>query len=412
MCIVGIMTEVSAQTSPAPLPDAATVTMPGGATAPTTAPATPAADNATPNPNNNPGATTETRPGAGGGVDLEKMTLPDDADAYERLIAGMPDSDGDGEMLEPEGGEPPPAPAPAAAVASPAPAPVPATGEGADDGVLPPGALPSSYKVPVKDDPVLFHTLRFVKEAKLAGRALSLGEAEGMAKTLLGVPTTAPAAAPATEPSPGEPAAATPATGLDAQRETAYSAYEAARENFDAKAEADALREINRVERLIGQQEMTAAQQAAQAQVSAMESFNASWSRFEDQAHALFPSARDANSPLTQKAQELQDQYAASQDPALQAIYNSPSSVLFFYTQAAAALGLAPSAAPVPASPTSSSLPKSTPPPVPSHQPRLASALLASTSGTQTPAAPGGFDVNRITTSDQYESLVAMLPAN
>ncbi len=393
------MTEVQAQTPPAASDK---VTMPAGEAPPVAA--TPVADNPNPNPTNT-GATTEMQPGAGGGVDLETIGASD----YERLIEHMSD--------EPDDDAPP------EGEVKPVEQPKPALDDG--EGLLPPGKIPERYKVPTGDDPVLFHTLRFVKESRMAGGKLSAGEAEVMAKKFLGL-ETAPAAgesapagdAVATTANPA-PATASPATSwtldeLTAALEAAETRFEEAGEVIDGKGQAAALREINWLNREIAKATVEAQRAEAEAlvrQSEAQVAFERDWAASESTAHDLFAhvGAADPASAISLKAAEIQERYAASNDPALQAVYQSPNSPLLYYNLAAKELGIVPGVAPQgsgPAAPTSPT--KSTPPPVQRQVP-VGAALLASPGGTQQPAVQHQFNPNSLQTSHDYESYVASL---
>lgn len=393
------MTEVQAQTPPAASDK---VTMPAGEAPPVAA--TPVADNPNPNPTNT-GATTEMQPGAGGGVDLETIGASD----YERLIENMSD--------EPDDDAPP------EGEVKPVEQPKPALDDG--EGLLPPGKIPERYKVPTGDDPVLFHTLRFVKESRMAGGKLSAGEAEVMAKKFLGL-ETAPAAgesapagdAVATTANPA-PATASPATSwtldeLTAALEAAETRFEEAGEVIDGKGQAAALREINWLNREIAKATVEAQRAEAEAlvrQSEAQVAFERDWAASESTAHDLFAhvGAADPASAISLKAAEIQERYAASNDPALQAVYQSPNSPLLYYNLAAKELGIVPGVAPQgsgPAAPTSPT--KSTPPPVQRQVP-VGAALLASPGGTQQPAVQHQFNPNSLQTSHDYESYVASL---
>lgn len=73
--------------------------------------------------------------------------------------------------------------------------------------------------------------------------------------------------------------------------------------------------------------------------------FEQEWEKSLAQVLQLYPESANPESPLSKKAAEIQDAYAASKDPSLQAIYYSASSPLHFFQQAAAALHLKSTAA-------------------------------------------------------------------
>jgi hypothetical protein len=358
-------------------------------------------------------------------VDFEKM----DANAYERYIESLPD---DGAVIESDdldkGSAAAPAATPAAAAPAAAPAPPPPEvkpGEGTEheEGILAPGKLPARLKVPT-DDELSFHTARFFKESRQSGGKMTFGEAEALAKQFLGLggDTAAPAAGATAEPGAAEPAATpteAPATGrlaeLNQALEAATTAFEEASGLFDANAQGKALREINRLNREIAQATVEAQRDEAAAvtqQAAAQEAFMQQWQATEAQVHGMFAHAKAADpaSPLHQRAAEIQASYRDSQDPAMQAIYNSPNSVLLYFTQAAAELGIQPSAAPAPAVASPPSSVKSTPPPVSRHVP-VGAALLATQQSGNKPAVPGGLNLDAITTSHQLEALIERMAA-
>lgn len=414
------MTEVSAQTPTPPPSD--TVQPVGGAPTPAAVP--PTADTATPNPNaNNPAATLETPHGAGGGVDFENM----DTNAFERLLESLPEEGG--EVATPELGNQPAAPAaapanPPAAPAAATPAPTAEVKPGAEvtveheEGVLAPGKLPARIKVPT-DDELSFHTARFYKESRQGGGKMTFGEAEALAKQFLGL-DAAPAAtvddtgAAAPVPTTTQPPPTGRVAHLTEQLEAATAAFEAAAEGFDAKQQAASLREINRLNREIAEATVQAQREEAAAvtqQAAEHEAFLQSWHAAEAKAHAMFAHADAANpaSRLHQRAAAMQTEYRDSQDPAMQAIYNSPNSALFFFTQAAAELSIQPGMAPAGAAPVSPpSQVKSTPPPV-TRQVPVGAALLATGTGGNPAAhqAPPQFLPRSV---HEYEQLVENLP--
>lgn len=412
------MTEVQTQTTPTP--PAADEVKPVVSAPP--AADTPSADNATPNPTNPPGATTEMRPGAGGGVDLENM----DVNAYERLINQLPGNAAPD--LEPAEGGPsgqPHAPAPAqAAPANPPAAEVKPGNQDEEERILPPGQFPNGIKVPTKDDPLAFHTAQIFKESRRNRGNLTLGEAEVMARKMLGMEETpvqqqqqsAPpdaAASPASAPPQGV------TTGLRSEQLTAElvaleARFTEASENIDGAEQASVLREINRVNREITAALILESQQesaTAAAQVEAENQFLTDWKANEQKAFSMFQHADAANpqSALHQKVVEIQQRYQASQDPADQAIYQSANSPLWYFTLAAQELNIQPGAVTPPAG--LSSPQKSTPPPAPPHRP-IGPALLASSPAgtTQQPAATGNAIVNSINNVHDLETLIHQLP--
>jgi len=395
------MTEVSAQTTIPPTSD--TVQPVEGA--PLTALVSPASDNTTLNPNQS-AAKMETQAGAGGGVDLEKM----DTNAYERLMESLPE---EVEEVAPQGGA---APVPSTSLASPSAATLAEVQPGTvehEEGILAPGNLPSRLKVPT-DDPLSFHTARLFKEARLDNRPMTFGEAERLAMGILGMDAApSAAAAPATQ----EPAATpAPATGrladLTQALEEATTAFETAAEGFNAKDQAAALREINRLNREIAEAAGNAQRDEAAAvtqQAAEQAAFMEQWQAAETRVHGMFAhaGAADSNSALHQRAAEIQASYRDSQDPAMQAIYHSPNSVLLYFTQAASDLFIAPNAAP--ASSASPSPTKSTPPPV-SRQVPVGAALLATSTGGN-PAAFQGKHAYQPQSLHELEQIVERMAA-
>lgn len=352
------------------------------------------ADNVTLN-NQTPAASLE-KPvtGTGWGVDLDKVNDTESlAAAIEAMnLPPLPD-----ENAPPEA-QAPAAPAPAAPAPAPAAPPVPA-----EEALTRPGELPRNIKMPVRDE-LDFRIATSVKEARLNGRELSYAEAETQARTALGmVPAAAPApAAPAPEASPA-PAPA-PSSGSQEQSPdltAAYEAYQQARESFNAAAEATALQEINRLNRMETMREILQMQQQSVTAQQQQEQFNQRWEQTLATAAAAYPDAANPESALSQRAAEIQQSYAASQDPAMRAIYSSPTSALLYYQLAAADLQVAPQAPPAAPAPVL----KSTPQPVPGRQPPMAALLAGGHAGNPAPAAPS-FDPGRIQTSHDLDSLV------
>lgn len=334
----------------------------------------------------------------------------DDIKTEQDLNRAIELLDDDGSPLD-TGGTPVIAPAPVAAVQTPVVA-APAKVEGGDDdgdGLVVPGSRPRHYKMPISDD-VTFHALRLKKQAELNNTPLSLGKAEEMAKQLLGIGAVAPA--PATT-VPGE-AAQTPAPAtsvatvaalppeISGKLEAAYQAYQEARGQFDEEAEAKALREINDLNRQQTLIELRQQEVQIRQQDEAGQQFSQQWEASVKQGAAIYPDSANPQSALALKAAELQELYGASQDPAQQAIYQSPTSPLFFYQQAAAALGVAPLVAQAPAAVLN---PASPPQPAIVQQRPPVSALLASPAGTTTLAAPT-FDPMSIRSIHELEELV------
>ncbi len=335
-------------------------------------------------------------------MDFTKM----DANAYERYIESLPD---DGEVIESEDLGSAPATNPAAAPPEVKP------GEEHEEGILAPGKLPSRLKVPT-DDELSFHTARFFKESRQGGGKMTFGEAETLAKQMLGLADAAPAASGdvAANVQP-EPVVFEP-TGrlaeLTQQLEAATANFEQAAEGFDAKGQAAALREVNRLNREISKAMADSQREEADAvtqQAAAQETFMQQWQATEAQVHGMYAhaNAADPASPLHQRAAEIQASYRDSQDPAMQAIYNSPNSVLLYFTQAAGELAIQPSVAP--AAPVSPSSIKSTPPPVSRHVP-VGAALLATQQGGN-PAAFQGRTNYQPQSLHELEQLVERMAA-
>lgn len=346
------------------------------------------ADNVTHN-NQTPAASLE-KPveGTGWGVDLDKVN---DSESLALAIEAM------NLPPLPDENAPPEAPAPAAAAPAPAPAPAAPT----EEALTRPGEMPRNIKLPVRDE-LDFRVASAIKDARLNGRELSFADAEAQARTALGMaPAASPApSAPAPEAAPA--AAPTPATPQEQSPDltAAYEQYQQARENFDPVAEAAALQEINRLNRLETMREIAEQQQQSITAQQQQEQFNARWEQTLATAAAAYPDAANPDSALSQRAAEYQQMYAASNDPAMQAIYNSPTSALLYYQQAAADLQVAPQASPAPAP-----VLKSTPQPVPGRQPPMAALLAGGQSGNPAPAAPS-FDPGRIQTSHELDSLI------
>ncbi len=330
-------------------------------------------------------------------MDFTKM----DANAYERYIESLPD---DGEVIESED------------LGSAAAPPEVKPGEEHEEGILAPGKLPNRLKVPT-DDELSFHTARFFKESRQSGGKMTFGEAETLAKQMLGLTDAAPAASGyvAADVQP-EPVVFEP-TGrlaeLTQQLEAATANFEQAAEGFDAKGQAAALREVNRLNREISQAMAESQREEAEAvtqQAAAQETFMQQWQATEAQVHGMFAhaNAADPASALHQRAAEIQASYRDSQDPAMQAIYHSPNSVLLYFTQAAGELAIQPSSV-APATPVSPSSTKSTPPPVSRHVP-VGAALLATQQGGN-PAAFQGRTNYQPQSLHELEQLVERMAA-
>lgn len=349
------------------------------------------ADNVTLN-NQTPAAPSE-KPatGTGCGVDLDKVNDTESlAAAIEAMnLPPLPDENA-----------PPEAPAPAAPAPAPAAAPAPA-----EEALTRPGELPRNVRMPVRDE-LDFRIATAVKDARLNGRELSYTDAETQSRAALGMaPAASPApSAPAPEAAPAAAPAPAPSSGTQEQSAdltAAYAQYQQAREAFDAEAEAGALQEINRLNRMETMREIAQMQQQSVTVAQQQEQFNQRWEQTLATAAAAYPDAANPESALSQRAAEIQQSYAASQDPAMQAIYNSPTSALLYYQLAAADLQVAPQATPAAPAPVL----KSTPQPVPGRQPPMAALLAGGQSGNPAPAAPS-FDPGRIQTSHDLDSLV------
>lgn len=350
------------------------------------------ADNVTHN-NQTPAASLE-KPveGTGWGVDLDKVN---DSESLALAIEAM------NLPPLPDENAPPEAPAPAAAAPAPAPAPAAPT----EEALTRPGEMPRNIKLPVRDE-LDFRVASAIKDARLNGRELSFADAEASARLALGmVPTASPApSAPAPEAAPAAAPAPAPSSGPQEQSAdltAAYEQYQQARENFDPQAEALALQEINRLNRMETMREIAAQQQQNVTLAQQQEQFNQRWEQTLATAAAAYPDAANPESALSQRAAEIQQQYAASNDPAAQAIYNSPTSALLYYQLAAADLQVVPQATPAAPAPVL----KSTPQPVPGRQPPMAALLAGGHAGNPAPAAPS-FDPGRIQNSHELDSLI------
>lgn len=341
------------------------------------------ADNVTHN-NQTPAASLEgPANGTGWGVDLDKVN---DSESLAAAIDAM---------------NLPPLPE----AQAPAPAPAPAPAAPVEEALTRPGEIPRNMKMPIRDE-LDFRVNSAIKEARLNGRELSFADAEAQARMALGmVPAASPApSAPAPEAVPAAAPAPAPSSGpqeQSAELTAAYEQYQQARENFDPQAEALALQEINRLNRMETMREIAAQQQQTVTAQQQQEQFNQRWEQTLATAAAAYPDAANSESALSQRAAEIQQQYAASNDPAAQAIYNSPTSALLYYQLAAADLQVAPQAMPATPAPVL----KSTPQPVPGRQPPMAALLAGGQSGNPAPAAPS-FDPGRILTSHELDSLV------
>ena len=319
--------------------------------------------------------------GTGCGVDLDKVT---DSESLAAAIEAM------NLPPLPDENAPPEAPAPA-----PAAAPV-------EEALTRPGEMPRNIKMPVRDE-LDFRVASAIKDARLNGRELSFADAEAQARTALGMAPAVSPAAPAPEATPAAAPSSTPATTQEQSSEltAAYEAYQNARENFDAEAEATALQEINRLNRLETMREIAQQQQQTITLQQQQEQFNQRWEQTLSIAATAYPDAANPESALSQRAAEYQQAYASSNDPAQQAIYNSPTSALLYYQLAASDLQQSPQAAPAP----TALVHKSTPQPVPGRQPPMAALLAGGHAGNPAPAAPS-FDPGRIQNSHELDILI------
>jgi len=406
------MTEVLAQTPPQANAGAV---LPADQ-APPTATAAPAGDIPTQTPNTPSATQTEMQPGAGGGVDLNSM----DAVSLESLISAMP---GDEDELEPVANPQPPSPAVPPVQATVVPPAAAAAQPVDDERMLPPGQLPSNIKIPIKDDDLARQTAILFKENRLKGGTMSLGEAEHLAKQVLGMPVETPVSSPAaatTETAPTSTGLKSSAE-LQAELQTLEAQFEEAGTQFDNTAQAQALRDINRVNREITQAMLRESQAEAQASVqmeAAQQVFLQQWEAGRDRAYAQFAHVDAANpaSALHRRAVELQQAAQTSEDPGQQAIANSSQSALWFFTQAALEMNISPqtAAAPAPAAPAAiqPNSPKSTPPSAPPPQTPLGAHLLSgSPPGSTRPAANAGLAlVENISNPHDLERLIHGLP--
>lgn len=402
------MTEVPTQTEIQPQP---TVSSPGPSSTPSAA-GTPSAG-PTQQTTQPTGASTETRPGAGLEVtDLKDLTVHSLEAGLEDGSIQFIDDDGDADPTIPAV---PVAPAVVESPGGTAPAPAPAKVE---DVLELPGQIPRKMRFPINGDEVRFHTLQAMRKADEAGQPISFAEAERIAHMELGRPAPVvkvvedPGSAPApagSQPSgtTAPPPAAVDPNSLAGRLEAAYATFKEARERLDESGEADALRLINQLhEEKTVAAVREATERAAREQQEAAEhqtEFNRQWQASVESARSMWPDAADPVSALAVRAAELQEQYGTSTDPAQRAIYESASSPVFFYQQAAAELGLTPAARPAPAPNPSPSV---TSKPAPGHTQRPpASVLLASPPGTQSRANPQ-FDPLSITNIHDLERIV------
>ncbi len=413
MCdaVLGIMTEVLAQPTPVQVSEAT----PSNEAPPASVSVNTPSDNNAPPPNS---LAVETTPktGADWGVDFNAIETPTQMDEAIRNFTGQQPTD-----LPEDAGTttPPPAAEPSApAAATPAQAPEPAAPAApAEPALAKPGELPRNLNLPLRSQ-LDFETSVIIKDDRLKGGNLPFGEAEAQAKKKLGIADTAPAVAvPATAAAPAAPTTEEPAANTPTALDQAYADYETARGNFDSAGEVAALKRINSLERELGVAAQRQAAEQATAESAAQAEFDTAWNQSVQQAQQMFPALADANSPLSLRAAELQQQYGASTDPAIQAIYYSPTSALFFAQQAAATLAIAPTAAaPAPAAPQQQQAqpvvaPKSTPQSAPVTRPPMAPLLSGANHSGAPPAAPG-FNVDSIQTSYQMDAIIASLDPN
>lgn len=388
------MPEVPTQTNTA----AATVVHPDGQQP--AAPVTPTGDKAP--STNNSSATSETPDtGAGRGVDLVAGIL--NPEQLQEAIAKLEEMQDVPEDDDLETAPPATAPAAAAPQAAPAAATTTATPAAApvEDGLTKPGELPRNFKMPIRDELDL-QVYSAIKQARLDGKALTFSEAETAVRKKLGLEPSVPQAD-NDQPS-GTPAVApanAPAQTTQTKLDEAYSRYQKARQDFDDVAEVAALQDINRLEREatfeVSRQAVVQTTEAEQKQIA----FDQQWQATVQRTHQIYPDSVNPESPLTQKAAEIQEQYGASDDPAMQAIYMSPTSPLLFFQMAAAELQV------TPASFASPAQPKSTPPPAPVTQAPPMSAILAGGHSSNNPVGqPGATFVDTIKDSHALDAAI------
>lgn len=177
------------------------------------------------------------------------------------------------------------------------------------------------------------------------------------------VATAAPAAASdaTTAPASAAPIGPTTVAEVDAQRQTLLDEEYALMEAFDfAGAKAKRLE----AEKLLETRQQLVLHEAEHAQVQ-QQKVSAEVESYLVKAAQMFPQAQKADDPLVAKASQIMQEWEAAGDPRA----SIPAGNLYCYVEAAAALGVAPSAS------VSQNQPSSTPAPV-SRAP--ISAIIAS----------------------------------
>lgn len=295
---------------------------------------------------------------------------------------------------------------PTAPPAEPAPAtPPPTTPDPDDDPALPPdGSLPKNLKMKVQNA-FDFEVMTLRK------RGYDWADAQEMAAKRY--PESAEAKALAARQPNGNgshPPAATEDDGkmpslqprtlaeLDAALEAADKAYNAAVLNYDE----DGMNAARAEQRKLTGLRADIAEAERRNAASTQETFNQEFNDYLAQAEALYPAAKDPESPLSQRAAAIQAQLGRDGSP----LYSLPESALIVFQRAAKELGVQPTPqAPSPAPPASPPPQAATPAPQPSSRPRNPGAVLIAggNARTQQPGPAPEVDFSKMTRK-QYDA--------
>lgn len=284
-----------------------------------------------------------------------------------------------------------------------APAPAAATPEAAPAAATP--ATPAAPPAPPEDKPNLRYRAdpveaTLINLAKTTGKSLTDVDLINAARAVHGqppihaTPTAAPAPAaaplPSATPTSTPPPAPTSVTDAESLITSLKDQRKQAKENFDFEAEERLEDEIEAAKDRLRDLRT----QAQQQHVSAEQQFTQEWDSSIALAHSRFPDSAKDGSALSVRAGELQQAAIATGDPVAQ----SAKSGLYYITQAAIELGIAPvlsKPAPTPAS---------TPPPSSVRAPL--SAMIAG--GSPQSASPTNPDSRpRVTSMAEYTALTA-----
>lgn len=229
---------------------------------------------------------------------------------------------------------PPPAPAPAATTA---PAPPPPAEE-----------IPGKIRVRTNNDPVVAQAFDIFNQRAAAGNPVTLGEAETLAKQVLGIPTPAPTP---DVPPPAPTPAASPDDTLKSKQRELITQLAAAQDTLSADYNPQRAIELQEQltdlaterGRMLARQDLQA-ELAQQQQQQTAATFGQAWDASFNQASTELPALKDETSPLAILAGGLIETAKANPAHPLHAVALSADAPLHFAREAAKALGMAPAA--------------------------------------------------------------------